>query len=342
MSMLSTPSDLPLISIVVISFRHEATVCATLASCAAQSYPHIELICCDDASPDQSVARIRDWISQHSSRFQRCQLIAQPENRGTVENLNAGLRAASGKYIKIIAADDLLLPHCLSDLLAAYQEAQEAPGNPKTLFLGSGLTCDAQGNVLQEIRLPAWYFQLEAQEQLALYALFFYFVFTPGILYPREVFEQEGLFQPEHPLIEDLPYYMHLLAAGYRFRLIETPVALYRVHAQSISQSGASPAFLRSLEAFLQGRFPQLLQRAGLQQYLAYFQKRQRLSQAKGRLSSLRARLSLLRAPLYWKQRALEKKYGIQPYKTAFWVPLSSPERVLHYFPEASHVYFPS
>jgi len=68
--------------------------------------------------------RDRGWLKDaiHSVEVQdysgEIQLIKSFNPKGTcAENLNAGIEAATGKYIKFFAEDDMLTPNCLKDSL---------------------------------------------------------------------------------------------------------------------------------------------------------------------------------------------------------------------------------
>lgn len=66
----------------------------------------LEAIVVDDCSTDATADVVTAW----TSRTPRVQLLRQPANGGAGMARNAGLKAASGRYLYFLDADDLLLP----------------------------------------------------------------------------------------------------------------------------------------------------------------------------------------------------------------------------------------
>jgi glycosyltransferase involved in cell wall biosynthesis len=97
----------PLASIIVPCYNAERWVAAAIESALAQTWPEIEIIAVNDGSTDNSIGVLR--------RFEgpRVQVLDQP-NRGASAARNAGLRAAKGKYLQFLDADDLLAPDKVS------------------------------------------------------------------------------------------------------------------------------------------------------------------------------------------------------------------------------------
>lgn len=100
----------PLVSIIALAFRSAPTIVETLESIAAQTHRRIELVLCDDGSPDDTVAIAEDWLAKHGGRFERVEIIRHASNIGIVRNFDSGLARCRGEWIKPIACDDLLVP----------------------------------------------------------------------------------------------------------------------------------------------------------------------------------------------------------------------------------------
>src|SRR6478672_13790646 len=100
---------MPLVSVVVPSYRHERFIAAALASVNAQSYPNIELLVIDDASPDGTFAAAGAWASAADAegRFHRFRLERNADNLGAHGSINRGCIASAGTYIAILNSDDL-------------------------------------------------------------------------------------------------------------------------------------------------------------------------------------------------------------------------------------------
>jgi glycosyltransferase involved in cell wall biosynthesis len=81
----------------------------------AQSYPHFEVIVCDDGSSDDSCAAIERYVKQDH----RFQLICK-DNGGVPSALNAAYAAAKGEIICLLDTDDVFYPHKLEKIVSAF------------------------------------------------------------------------------------------------------------------------------------------------------------------------------------------------------------------------------
>ncbi len=101
----------PLVTVVVPCYNEEAFVGEALTSILGQTLADWECLVVDDASFDRSVPTI--WaIAKQDPRFR---VLRHRVNAGVAAARNTGLRAARGKYIAFLDADDLLLAESLID-----------------------------------------------------------------------------------------------------------------------------------------------------------------------------------------------------------------------------------
>lgn len=112
--------DNSLVTIICLCYNHEKYVVESLLSVIHQDYPFIELIVVDDFSKDQSVATILKWIED----YPQVQFIANETNLGSTKSFNKALKLAKGDFIIDLAADDILIPNCVSLQLKAFKESQ--------------------------------------------------------------------------------------------------------------------------------------------------------------------------------------------------------------------------
>ena len=94
--------SLPLVSVVIPCFNARPWIEETLASVKAQTHRNLEIIVVDDGSTDGSA----EWLDE-AGRRNVIQVIHQ-ENRGAAAARNAGLSRASGEFIQLLDADDIL------------------------------------------------------------------------------------------------------------------------------------------------------------------------------------------------------------------------------------------
>ena len=97
---------MPSLTTILVNYNHAQFLSDSLRSLLAQTQQANELIVIDDASTDNSVEVIYEFLS----RFPNARLVRNPENHGTVANMNDGLRLGQGTYVHFAAADDIFYP----------------------------------------------------------------------------------------------------------------------------------------------------------------------------------------------------------------------------------------
>ncbi len=109
------PVDLPLVSVIIISYNDRKYVGEAINSALAQTYPNCEVIVVDDGSMDGT----GEFIAKYYGDRVRYQW---KENGGMGSARYTGLHMASGKYIQHLDSDDMLLPDKVASQVA-YLEA---------------------------------------------------------------------------------------------------------------------------------------------------------------------------------------------------------------------------
>ncbi len=113
----------PLVSVVVPAYKHEAYILECLRSIGDQSYPRLELIVIDDASPDATFTRAQALLrTSFAKRFETIVLRRKEKNCGADDSLNLGLQLAQGDYVCLINSDDRFKPARIERLLAATRQ----------------------------------------------------------------------------------------------------------------------------------------------------------------------------------------------------------------------------
>lgn len=118
-------STLPLVTIVVISYNQSKYIKENLDSIKAQTYSNIELIVADDASTDNSVEIFDNWLKDNNYRAKKNY---HTKNTGLATVLNECVELATGKYIKLIAADDFLHPKAIEKCVQKLEELGDEYG----------------------------------------------------------------------------------------------------------------------------------------------------------------------------------------------------------------------
>ncbi len=129
-----------LVSILTPSFNAEKFIAQTIQSVLDQTYNNWELIIVDDASTDDTIARISTFLVQDP----RIILIQNSINQGAAYSRNVATHHAKGDYIAFLDADDLWHPKKLEKQLGVMKT------NNNAVCYTSYLHIDTQGNKLNK------------------------------------------------------------------------------------------------------------------------------------------------------------------------------------------------
>ncbi|MEU8778882.1 bifunctional glycosyltransferase family 2 protein/CDP-glycerol:glycerophosphate glycerophosphotransferase [Streptomyces sp. NPDC048606] len=116
---------MPRFSVIVPAYKVQAYLQESLDSVLSQSYPDLELIAVDDASPDACGA----IIDEYAARDPRVTAVHLAHNLGLGPARNAGLARATGDYLIFLDGDDVLAPGALQ----AVTDRLKATGSPDVL-----------------------------------------------------------------------------------------------------------------------------------------------------------------------------------------------------------------
>ncbi|MFG2984817.1 CDP-glycerol glycerophosphotransferase family protein [Streptomyces sp. NPDC048258] len=116
---------MPRFSVIVPAFKVQAYLQESLDSVLTQSYPDLELIAVDDASPDACGS----IIDEYAARDPRVTAVHLAHNLGLGPARNAGLARATGDYLVFLDGDDTLAPGALQ----AITDRLKATGSPDVL-----------------------------------------------------------------------------------------------------------------------------------------------------------------------------------------------------------------
>ncbi len=97
----------PRVTVICLCYNHAPFVAEALDSVRNQTHPSTELIIVDDASTDESVAIIQQWMRENAGAT----FLPLPANLGNCRAFNEGFKKATGDYVIDLAGDDVLLPH---------------------------------------------------------------------------------------------------------------------------------------------------------------------------------------------------------------------------------------
>jgi glycosyltransferase involved in cell wall biosynthesis len=101
----------PLVSVAMTTYNHELFISNALESVLAQDYSNFEIMISDDASTDNTIDIINDYLERYTNKIK---LLTTEKNMGVTANWFKCVSTCSGKYIIGLAGDDEFLPGILS------------------------------------------------------------------------------------------------------------------------------------------------------------------------------------------------------------------------------------
>src|SRR3954453_8264920 len=215
----------PLVRVFVGSYNHSRFVEECLESVRTQTHANLQVIIFDDCSKDNSVAIIHAWLRRHRLDWQ---FIPHSRNIGICASLNEVLRLARGKYISMIAADDIWMP----DKTSRQVQMMEKMPNEIGVLYSDAFQIDENGE-----RLPQMF--IEAHRKFAVRPEGFLFDalwegnFIPAMatLIRHDCFTKAGTYD-EDLCFEDWDMWMRI-SRIFRFAYDNIPAAKYRVDSTS-------------------------------------------------------------------------------------------------------------
>src|SRR5262249_36292098 len=115
----------PLVSIIIPFLNAEKFLQETIESVFTQTYTNWEILLVDDGSIDSSTSIAQRYAEQSPSEVRYLEH-ANHQNQGVCASRNLGVSKARGKYIALLDADDVWLPHKLEQQVAILESQPEA------------------------------------------------------------------------------------------------------------------------------------------------------------------------------------------------------------------------
>lgn len=232
---LNTVNDLPLASVVIVTWNSATYLPRCLDALAAQVFKDFEIVLVDNGSTDGCL----DAVENHVSTL-RLRVIRLNENRGFTAANNLGAHQAQGKWLALLNSDAFPEPDWLEKLLEAavnnpdfsFFASRQLKANAPHLLDGAGDVFHVSGLTWRRFGgWPSAQFGLVPEE-----------VFSPcgaAALYLRQAFLDVGGFDEDYfSYQEDVDLGFRLRSQG--FRCLYVPQAVIH-HIGSASTGRISP-----------------------------------------------------------------------------------------------------
>jgi glycosyltransferase involved in cell wall biosynthesis len=202
----------PFFSVIIPVYNRARTLQAALESVRAQSFQDFEILVVDDGSRDNPRA-VADAFGDARIRFIR------QDNAGGGAARNTGIDHARGDFLAFLDSDDIFLPDHLANMHALLRGTTGQAGYARVrVDRGAGRI------FLKPPRAIA------PGEDMATYLLCDRgFTPTSTIVAPRDAAARIR-FDEHLRVAEDTDFAIRLALAGYRFRMLEAPGAVWKDH----------------------------------------------------------------------------------------------------------------
>lgn len=220
----------PRLSIIIPFYNVEQYIAQCLDSVYNQDIPEeeYEVICVNDASPDNSREIVKEYQKKHKNLI----LVEHEVNKKLGAARNTGRSVAKGKYIWNVDSDDMIAPNCLKEMLEICEkneldvllfgckrlhndqlyERKEAPWD-ESLLLTTGLMFWKEQGIKKQGQISAVWTQI----------------------YRRDYLDNNHIFSPEINMGEDVPYTYSSILHAKCIKAINTPYYIYRDNSESLT-----------------------------------------------------------------------------------------------------------
>jgi glycosyltransferase involved in cell wall biosynthesis len=204
---------LPIVSVIVPCFNLGPYLCEAVESVMFQTLQGVEIIIVNDGSTDPDTIRILEqWKAQGI-------VVLNTPNRGLSAARNEGIRAARGKYILPLDADDRIAPKYLECAMAVFEQ-------DPAVGVVYGLV-----DLFGKVEGP-W-----LQANFSVQTLLFENMIVASSVFRRSIWEQVGGYREEmvHGW-EDWDFWLSIVEQGYKVIRLSEIVFYYRIRGGSLTE----------------------------------------------------------------------------------------------------------
>lgn len=219
------------VAVIIPNYNYRRFIGEALDSVIGQSRLPDEIIVVDDASTDDSAARVLSYIAQAPRHWPPIRLIQHPTNRGNVGAArNTGIAATDAQYILCLDSDDVIEPTYIETCLKAIQ-ADQGIG---VVYTGVQTLEQADGTnnrVIWTDWPKPFNWDWMAENHIP-----FNTCIPTASMYRREFWRRAGGYDEGIASAEDLEFWMRALSCGWEaVKCTAEPLFVYRRHGPSMT-----------------------------------------------------------------------------------------------------------
>jgi glycosyltransferase involved in cell wall biosynthesis len=217
----------PIVSVCIPSYNSEAFIVPAVESVLHQTFADFEIIIADDKSDDRTVSLIKGIADR------RIRLIENDKNLGLCGNMNRVLSFAAGDFVKLLCADDVIYPECLSRQV---QVLRDPVNSGSALAVCNRDVINTSNRVLLRRKFPFGPGRVRG-EKVIKYCIRsgLNLIGEPVVgLFRREILAKTRMCDPSNPYYVDLCLWAELLRHGDAF-IDPEYLAAFRISGNSAS-----------------------------------------------------------------------------------------------------------
>jgi glycosyltransferase involved in cell wall biosynthesis len=210
----------PAVSVVVPAYNVASFIGEALDSVFAQTFEDFEVIVVNDGSPD--TVELERALAPYLARV----VYLKRENGGPSAARNTGIRAARGRYVALLDADDAWLPEYLAEQTRALEEQRLDLIYSDALLFGEGEGAGRSFMETYRSRGPVTVESLLSQTCA---------VITSCVVARRDALVAAGLFDERYRRSEDFQLWVRMAHGGARLGYQRKVLARHRMHRGSLA-----------------------------------------------------------------------------------------------------------
>lgn len=223
-------TEQPRITTIIPTYRRPLWLRRAVLSALQQSYPHIIVLVCDNASDDET----EEVVRRLAEKDPRVRYYQHPTNVGSYNNFNYGIRNVTTPFFSLLSDDDVLMPDFYHQSLQALEQFPEA-----MFACMATMVMDPDSNVVCEPVLAEKRRLINAAEGLTGMWLRPIPAAWTAILFNTRVRDTIGMIDTDAGPFADGSYVMH---AAARFPFVDVPGVGAALIAHQASTSGTMKA----------------------------------------------------------------------------------------------------
>jgi Glycosyltransferases involved in cell wall biogenesis len=218
------------ISIIVPVYNTEKYLHECIGSIVKQKFSDYELIMIDDGSTDNSLCICEEYARKYPNIS-----VMQRGNGGAAAARNAGIRAATGRYLMFIDSDDYIREDCLTDIDKVIEES-----NADVIIGMFEVYCEDRYSKVRDCQLESQYIDGIIPGKVLQYLSGKEYLFTVWRhIVKRDLINKRDMYFYEGINYEDEEWCPRLLCAAESFSLLEKPFYRYRIRGGSVTSGNS-------------------------------------------------------------------------------------------------------